>query len=64
MRFERGVDFNIQELAIERASKLLSNTVGGRFGPLQVVTEKKSLPKQNKVSVNILSTNKVLGASL
>ena len=64
MRFERGVDFNIQELAIERASKLLSNTVGGRFGPLQVVTEKKSLPKQNKVSVNISSTNKVLGASL
>ena len=64
MRFERGVDFNIQELAIERASKLLSNTVGGRFGPLQVVTEKKSLPKQNEVSVNILSTNKVLGASL
>ena len=64
MRFERGVDFNIQELAIERASKLLSNTVGGRFGPLQVVTEKKSLPKQNKVSINISSTNKVLGASL
>ncbi|MCM8532144.1 MAG: phenylalanine--tRNA ligase subunit beta, partial [Lentisphaeraceae bacterium] len=35
-----------------------------RFGPLQVVTEKKSLPKQNKVSINISSTNKVLGASL
>ena len=47
MRFERGVDFNIQELAIERASELLNKSVGGRFGPLQVVTEKKSLPKQN-----------------
>ena len=64
MRFERGVDFNIQELAIERASELLNKSVGGRFGPLQVVTEKKSLPKQNKVSVNISSANRILGANL
>jgi phenylalanyl-tRNA synthetase beta chain len=64
MRFERGVDFNIQELAIARASELLNDSVGGHFGPLQVVTEKKSLPKQNKVSVNIATTNKILGASL
>ena len=34
MRFERGVDFNIQELAIERASELLNKSVGGRFGPI------------------------------
>jgi len=64
MRFERGVDFNIQELAIERASELLNKSVGGYFGPLQVVTEKKSLPKQNKVSVNISSANRILGANL
>ena len=64
MRFERGVDFNIQELAIERASELLNKSVGGHFGPLQVVTEKKSLPKQNKVSVNISSANRILGANL
>jgi phenylalanyl-tRNA synthetase beta chain len=64
MRFERGVDFNIQELAIERASELLNKSVGGLFGPLQVVAEKKSLPKQNKVSVNISSANKILGANL
>ena len=64
MRFERGVDFNIQELAIERASELLNKSVGGLFGPLQVVAEKKSLPKQNKVSVNISSANRILGANL
>ena len=64
LRFERGVDFNIQELAVKRASMLLNNSVGGKFGPLQVVEEKKSLPKQNKVSVNLRKANKVLGSNL
>ena len=64
LRFERGVDFNLQDLAIKRASMLLNDSVGGKFGPLQVVEEQKSLPKQNRVSLNINKTNSLLGSKL
>ena len=38
MRFERGVDPSLQKIAIERASALLLTIVGGKVGPLTVVT--------------------------
>ena len=35
-RFERGVDFNLQERAIERATQLILEAAGGNPGPVQV----------------------------
>ncbi|MES1196510.1 MAG: phenylalanine--tRNA ligase subunit beta, partial [Steroidobacter sp.] len=35
-RFERGVDFNLQERAMERATQLILEAAGGSAGPVQV----------------------------
>ena len=43
-RFERGVDFELQTLAIERASKLLLSIVGGKAGPVVEKCNNETLP--------------------
>ncbi len=41
-RFERGVDFNLQERAMQRATQLILECAGGNVGPVQVTkTESK-----------------------
>ncbi len=47
-RFERGVDYNLQVEAIERATALLLNIVGGEAGPLTAVTN-EHLPAERQV---------------
>jgi phenylalanyl-tRNA synthetase beta chain len=49
-RFERGVDFQLQEVAIERATQLLIDIVGGQPGPV-VVKENEHVPSGRKVSL-------------
>ncbi|BFM16472.1 phenylalanine--tRNA ligase subunit beta [Maricurvus nonylphenolicus] len=49
-RFERGVDFQLQEAAIERATQLLIDIVGGQPGPV-VVKENEHVPSDRKVSL-------------
>jgi len=39
-RFERGVDFNLQERAMERATQLILEAAGGQVGPVQIVSSK------------------------
>lgn len=55
-RFERGVDYELPKLAIERATRLLLDIVGGEPGPV-VVTDAE-LPESKTVK---LRTSKVLG---
>ncbi len=43
-RFERGVDPQLQRRAIERATALLLNIVGGQAGPVVEVADKAALP--------------------
>lgn len=43
-RFERGVDYNMPEIAIERATALILEICGGEPGPLTVATDQSSLP--------------------
>ncbi|UTA49557.1 phenylalanine--tRNA ligase subunit beta [Simiduia sp. 21SJ11W-1] len=50
-RFERGVDFNLQRQAIERASALLLEIVGGKPGPVTEATHAPSLPAIGSVSL-------------
>lgn len=49
-RFERGVDYALQVEAIERATTLLLEIVGGEAGPLIHVTN-EHLPKERQVTL-------------
>jgi phenylalanyl-tRNA synthetase beta chain len=49
-RFERGVDYNLQVEAIERATALLLDIVGGDTGPIIHVTN-EHLPKERQVTL-------------
>ena len=64
IRFERGVDHKIQELAVEKASEILHETVGGEFGEVCVSKLIKELPKARKVSLDLGRANKILGTNI
>ena len=64
IRFERGVDHKIQELAVEKASEILHETVGGEFGVVCVSKLIKELPKARKVSLDLGRANKILGTNI
>ena len=64
IRFERGVDYEIQELAVEKASEILYQTVGGEFGTIRKSKLTKELPKTKKVSLDLDRANKILGTNI
>lgn len=47
-RFERGVDYKLQEQALERATQLLLDIVGGEAGP-KILVENDSKPADREV---------------
>lgn len=49
-RFERGVDYQLQEQAMERATALLLSVVGGEAGPL-IHVKNEQLPKERQVTL-------------
>lgn len=51
MRFERGVDPELQRSAIERASELLLEIVGGESGPIIDHSSESDLPKRNPITL-------------
>ena len=63
LRFERGVDYNLQKKAIERVSDLINLNLGGVFGPIQESLNKNTLPKQKSISVNCSRVNSLLGSN-
>ena len=64
LRFERGVDYKIQEIAIDRASILLRDTVGGSFSEITSSTLKNQLPKQTKINFDLEKSNDLLGTKI
>lgn len=50
-RFERGVDYQLQTQAIERATALLLQIVGGEPGPLVSQVSDRTLPGQGEVTL-------------
>ncbi|MFK8049148.1 MAG: phenylalanine--tRNA ligase subunit beta [Halioglobus sp.] len=60
-RFERGVDFKLQSQAIERASQLLIDIVGGEAGPLTDVSVERDLPARPDVTLRAPRILKMLG---
>jgi phenylalanyl-tRNA synthetase beta chain len=63
-RFERGVDFTLQERAIERATQLIVDIAGGRAGSMTEVTNTSALPSRKPVDLRKNRIEKVLGISL
>ena len=61
-RFERGVDFNLPRLALERATCLLLDIVGGDAGP--IIESTQALPTENIVTLRAERIQRVLGISL
>lgn len=50
-RFERGVDHQLQKIAIERATELLLTIVGGEAGPVVLVDNPHTRPPQKTVQL-------------
>jgi len=63
-RFERGVDFKLQEKAIERATALLIEITGGEPGPLVKQTSDEFLPKDKQVILPKRAIKRLLGVEL
>ncbi len=63
-RFERGVDYKLQEVAIERATALLLEIVGGEAGPLVVVESSEHVPAERTVTLRRERINKGLGFAM
>ena len=50
-RYERGVDFDLPAMAMERATALLTSIGGGRPGPRLTCEDATRLPRRNPVSL-------------
>ncbi len=60
-RFERGVDHALQVQAMERATALLLEIVGGKAGPLQETVSAEHLPASVSVELRQARIARVLG---
>ncbi|PAJ73300.1 phenylalanine--tRNA ligase subunit beta [Pseudoalteromonas sp. NBT06-2] len=60
-RYERGVDPQLQHDAMERATALLLEIVGGAAGPIVEALAKDKLPKAKTVTLRQSRLNKVIG---
>ncbi len=63
-RFERGVDFELQVKALERATQLLIDIVGGEAGPINEQTAASEMPARPDVSLRADRIRKLLGFEL
>jgi phenylalanyl-tRNA synthetase beta chain len=63
-RFERGVDPELQSKAVDRASQLLLEIVGGEPGPITDVVFKEHLPKPRPIQLRHSRLEKVLGVCI
>jgi phenylalanyl-tRNA synthetase beta chain len=63
-RYERGVDFNLQHTATERATRLLLDIVGGQPGPVTEAVDVATLPTSAEVSVRQSRLNSLLGVEI
>ncbi|MVF12946.1 phenylalanine--tRNA ligase subunit beta [Ketobacter sp. MCCC 1A13808] len=63
-RFERGVDFELQRHAIERATALLLDIVGGDAGPLIEVMSAENIPHLHSIQLRRDRINRILGCDI
>lgn len=63
-RFERGVDWQGQVRAIERATELLTEIAGGDPGPISETIDQNNLPGQHAVELRASRIARVLGVQI
>jgi phenylalanyl-tRNA synthetase beta chain len=63
-RYERGVDFDLQRKAIERATQLILASCGGQPGPVVEALAADHLPRRNPVRLRNARVARVLGIEL
>lgn len=63
-RFERGVDHDLQARALERATQLLLDIVGGQAGPVVDQTAPEELPAKRAVTLRQAKLRSLLGADI
>ena len=63
-RFERGVDFELQRNAMERATALLVDIVGGDVGPIIEELSTEQLPHLPSIQLRRDRINRVLGCDI
>ncbi len=63
-RFERGVDYQLQHRAIERATALLIDIVGGQAGPVVETADPSELPKSRTVRLREEKVESLLGVAI
>lgn len=63
-RFERGVDPQLARLAMERATELLLEIVGGQVGPISEVCDAAALPKPATIKLRRDRIKRVLGTEI
>ncbi|KKM26243.1 hypothetical protein LCGC14_1586770, partial [marine sediment metagenome] len=63
-RFERGVDPELPKLAIERATTLLLEIVGGQAGPITEVVSQSELPQARVITLRAKRIKRVLGIDI
>jgi len=61
-RFERGVDYELQALAMERATKLIIDICGGEAGPVTNATSAEDVPLNEPVTLRKSRVELLLGA--
>ncbi len=63
-RFERGVDYELARTAMERATALLLEIVGGEAGEIVEVTSEQHLPSPRQVTLRAGRLSGVLGMTI
>lgn len=63
-RFERGVDYELPLLALERATQLIIALVGGQAGAITTVEHIEHLPKRETVTLRAERITQLLGIQL
>ena len=60
-RYERGVDFELPLIAMNRASQLIQELAGGEFGPITVAEKTEILPKREAIELKQVQVDQLLG---
>ncbi|MGB3726716.1 MAG: phenylalanine--tRNA ligase subunit beta [Glaciecola sp.] len=63
-RYERGVDPELQMVAMDRASQLLIDIVGGTAGPVVSAQSEQHLPVRNTVTLRKTRLARILGVAI
>jgi phenylalanyl-tRNA synthetase beta chain len=63
-RYERGVDYTLQQKAMERATALLIEIMGGKPGPVVETVDESQLPVERTVRLRAAKLESLLGIAI